>query len=360
MTQKVYFKGINGLRAFAALAVVVFHLNMSLHYYRLPLLRSIDLAGFGVTIFFAISGFLITFLLLKERELGRIDVPKFYMRRILRIWPLYFLFLGLSLLTAYCYHIGELPGSLPYYLLFAANVPFILDTALPFLGHYWSLGVEEQFYIFWPWLIRGKYDLLKAVGLFAILFFALRVLFRFIEYRWGYHLPYLAIQVTRFDCMAIGGIGAILFHRQQARFLGLMMHPVSQLISWLVIVLLLFNRFHTASVIDQELVAVVTVCLIINLSSNPKTLVRLDYPVFDFLGKISYGIYVVHQLIIFYFAKLVNPLTLPLPAKYMVIYSGVIGLTIVVAWLSYTFFETRFLALKDRYSIVKSSIAKTA
>ncbi len=356
MTEgKTYFKGINGLRALAALSVVVFHLNMSLKQYNLPLLRTIDLAGFGVTIFFAISGFLITYLLLKEQDTQPIDIKKFYIRRALRIWPLYFLFLGLSLLTTYIYNIAPLPGNLLYYIFFAANVPFIMDATLPFLGHYWSLGVEEQFYIFWPWLIRNKKNVLRTVIIFTVSYFCLRVIARFIDYKFGYPVPYIAIHVTRFECMSMGAIGAILLHQNNQFFMRFCTHILTQFSCWTVIGLLLFNKYHIASVLDQEIVSAVAVCLIINLSCNPKTIVRMDYPIFDFLGKISYGIYVMHQLVIFYFARLLYHFELQPGIKYPLVYIGVIGITIGLAYLSYEYFEKRFLVLKEKFSVVKSS-----
>lgn len=354
MQEKLYLKGINGLRAIAAISVVVFHINHSLVQFNLPNLPSIDLAGYGVTIFFAISGFLITLLLLKEKERGNIDVKKFYVRRGLRIWPLYFLFLILSVVTALYYHIGEFPGSLLYYIFLAANIPFIFDMALPFLGHYWSLGVEEQFYLFWPWMIRAK-NVLKLVTTFTVVFVLLRLLFRFIEYKYGYSLPYLIIHVTRFDCMSIGAIGAILFHQNHPVFLKISQYVFTQLISWGIIVLLMFNKYHIASVIDSEIVSIITVFLIINVSINEKRLIGLDYPFFDFLGKISFGIYVVHQLIIFYYAKFLSMFNIQPLHKYPLVYGGVLALTILVAYISYEYFEKVFLRIKERYMVVKST-----
>lgn len=358
MQNKTYFKGINGLRALAAISVVVFHLNMSFTQFGLPLLRTIDLAGFGVSVFFAISGFLITYLLLKEKELNQIDIKKFYIRRALRIWPLYFLVLILSLLTNFVYNIGPFTDSIFYYLFFAANIPFILNITLPLLGHYWSLGVEEQFYIFWPWLISKSSNILRTITIFTIFYFSLRLIARFIDYKYGYALPYAIIHITRFDCMAIGAIGAVLLHQNNVFFMKLSTHIITQIISWLVIILLMFNTFHIASVIDQEIVSIVTVFLIINLSCNPKTIISMDYPVFDFLGKISYGIYVFHQLVIFFFSKILIQIDLNEGMKYLVAYIGVIGLTILLAFLSYEFFEKHFLVIKEKFSIVKSSISK--
>lgn len=91
--------GLNGIRAIAAISVLISHMNESLSFFGLSNLQGLDLAGFGVTMFFALSGYLITYLLLLEkRDYARINVGQFYIRRILRIWPLYYFFLFSRLL----------------------------------------------------------------------------------------------------------------------------------------------------------------------------------------------------------------------------------------------------------------------
>src|SRR5688572_30760956 len=92
---KVFFKGLNGLRFFAALAVIITHVELMKGVFGLPSYWQepffFDLGGLGVYFFFVLSGFLITYLLLVERrQIGRISIKKFYVRRILRIWPLYY------------------------------------------------------------------------------------------------------------------------------------------------------------------------------------------------------------------------------------------------------------------------------
>jgi peptidoglycan/LPS O-acetylase OafA/YrhL len=354
----LYFRGLNGLRAVAALSVVVSHINMSFRQFNLDVLRTTNLAGFGVTIFFSISGFLITYLLIREKEIKPIDIKKFYVRRILRIWPLYFFVLGLTLITEYYFFPGALPGTLPFYIFLAANIPFIMGSELPLLGHYWSLGVEEQFYLFWPFLIKHSKRILFAISIFTAVYVLLRLIARVIDYKTGFTLPYIAVHVTRFDCMAIGGIGAVLFHQGHALFRKIAFHMATQVLCWIVIGLLMFNRFHLASVIDPEIVSAVTVILILNLSQNPRTLIRLDYPVFDFIGKISYGIYMMHVLIIFYLGKATKALQIESGLKYVLIYISVIGSSILLAWLTYTFFEKPFLKLKKRFSVVKSTMVE--
>jgi peptidoglycan/LPS O-acetylase OafA/YrhL len=231
---------------------------------------------------------------------------------------------------------------------------------MPLLGPLWSLGVEEQFYIFWPWVMRDVRNILKFTFIFTVAFIVIRVFFRFLDYKYGYSLPYLIIHVTRFDCMTIGALGAILMQQQNRLFMNISTHVITQILSWLVLVLLTFNKYHIASVVDQEIMSAVTVFLIINLSFNPKTLVNMENVFFDFLGRISYGIYMYHILAIFYSAVLVNQMTMEGNLKYAVIYTGVPALTILVAWLSYRYFETPFLRKKRKYSVIHSAPSITS
>lgn len=355
--QYIHLRGLNGIRAIAAIAVVLSHINIGLGNFNLPAFKSLDLAGHGVTIFFALSGFLITYLLLHESQKQEINIRKFYVRRILLIWPLYFLYFFISIFIAYLAGMANeiSPPSLIFYVLLAANIPFVFGGVLPFVAHLWSIGVEEQFYLFWPWLVKKNRNVLKSVLVFAIGFFLLKVVCRIIEYYWGNPHPYLLIQVTRFDCMAIGSIGAILFFNNNSYFKKFVYLRAVQLIAWFVIFLLAFNKFHVASIIDPEILSMVTVVIIVNVCSNPKTLINLDSPIFNFMGKISYGIYVIHPLIIFLYAQVLNNFHLHTHFKYFIIYSGVLFFTILFAYISYEFFEKRFLKLKEKFTVIKSS-----
>ena len=160
--------------------------------------------------------------------------------------------------------------------------------------------------------------------------------------------------VTRFDCMTIGALGAILFYQKNALFLKICFSIYSQIISWLAVILMAFNEYHIASVIDQEIIALLTVILIANLSENKKTLINLENKTFDFLGKISYGLYVYHPLIIFYFSKLLKDVKMNLYLKHLIAYEGVFVITLLTASLSYKFFELPFLKLKDKFSVIIS------
>jgi len=226
------------------------------------------------------------------------------------------------------------------------------------VGHYWSLGVEEQFYLFWPWVARQE-KLERILEVFIILFFGLKIASRAYGAYSGHNTPYAAFYVTRFDCMAIGGMGAVWFHRNSTAFWKICTSLAAQIIAWGALIALTFNEFHILSIIDHEILSALTVVLIVNVSSNPRTLVNLEWSVLNYLGKVSYGTYVIHPLVIFGMQRWCGVWMSHLaPAlRYVLIYGGVMALTIGLAASSYQFYEKRFLYLKERFSTVKSSSA---
>ena len=366
--KPIFFPGLNGLRALAAISVVIFHLTRDFAEFNLdPYIfgtlsdgspKGFAMAGFGVTIFFALSGFLITYLLLAEKQKQEIGIRKFYFRRILRIWPLYYLYLAVAVAVIFYYSMPFNGTMLLTYIFFAANIPHITDTPLPFLRHYWSLGVEEQYYLFWAWVVKKiKNNLVHFVIGFVSVFIVLKVGFHFLYPR---SILAACFDVIRFDCMLIGSLGAILYFNKHALFLRVFTSKATQAVAWLVIVLLVLNIFHIASIIDHEIVSVVTVALIMGQITVKNRLVNLDIKPCDFLGKISYGIYVIHPLIIFFSAKLLRGLDMPPILKYGFVYCFVIAATVFVSWFSYTYIEKWFLTLKLRYTVVESSNARTA
>ncbi|MEI9806749.1 MAG: acyltransferase [Bacteroidota bacterium] len=358
MKADVHLKGLNGIRAIAAMAVVIFHIGVALQDFGFASNMHTDLGGHGVSMFFALSGFLITYLLLIEKNrFNGINIKSFYIRRVLRIWPLYYFYMFLALLTIYFYSKEQLPNSYIYYLLMAGNIPYIFDFSYPVLIHFWSLGVEEQFYAFWPWVVKKSNNLLRFLFIFTIAFLVAKFFFRYLYSVSDYKWPYLAWHITRFDCMSIGAIGAIFFLKENKRFLHLASSVFSQIVAWGVIALVLFNQFHIASIIDTEIIAVLTVILIVNVAGNKKTMLNLEKPVFNFLGKISYGIYVYHPLIIFFAARWLKSFlnSFDYTYKLIFVYALVPLCTILIAYLSYNYLEKRFLKLKTGFSRVQSS-----
>jgi len=364
----IHLSGLNGLRAIAALSVVFSHTTNDLSSFGLNSFifgqypdgnpKTTLLASFGVSIFFSLSGFLITYLLLKEARKSEINIKHFYIRRMLRIWPLYYLYLILCLGTLLLFNFNIDFRSILLYSFLLANIPTIFGGIISLLAHYWSLGVEEQFYSFWPWIIKKSKSILKTtiIMLASLLFLktALRIYDLFI-YNGHMSWPYNFINVTRFQSMLIGAVGAILYFQNNTLFLKILDNKITQFISWFIILLVAINKFHIISLLDNEFISVVTVCLIIGQINKSNRLINLSFPLFDFIGKISYGIYVIHPLVIFYLSKMitVNNTTAILP--YLIVYFSIFAATITLSFLSYEFFEKRFLMMKAKYSTVLSA-----
>ncbi len=365
--SKVYLDGLNGIRAIAAMAVVISHITLHLADFKLnPYIfgrladgspRGLLLAGYGVNMFFALSGFLITYLLLLEKEKkGKINIRFFYVRRVLRIWPLYYLFIIICLIVMYYAGSRVSSTTLLFYVFYAPNIPFILGTYIPVLAHYWSLGVEEQFYLFWPWCVaKTKKNLDKFIFAGIMLFFVLKLVLRYFAPGGDHSLLFMFLNVTRFHCMMIGALGAVLFVKNNVVVMKLCTHMVSQILAWAVIVATAVNQFHIASVLDGEFISVITVVIILGQATKVNRLINLQAGIPDFLGKISYGIYVYHPLIIWGLSFLFANMAITGVLKYLIIYCSTIVATIITAYLSYNYFEKWFLKLKLNYTIINNT-----
>lgn len=358
----IHLKGLNGIRAIAALSVLFAHLTGELYQFglsdtfigtdelgnRLP----IFMASYGVTMFFALSGFLITYLLLIEKEKsGIINVKKFYIRRVLRIWPLYY-FYGILVASVYIlYQINYDNKMLPFYIFLMANIPLIIQNSLPMIGHLWSIGVEEQFYLFWPWFSKVKLKtLLLNSSLFILIFYVIKVV------AWYFKIELLLsfLTVTRFNIMLIGCVGAILFFKKHSLINKLTDYKI-QLLAWLIIILACFNMFHiSSSLIDHEVIGFVTVVIIIAQVNRKNYIINLNNRVLDFIGKISYGIYVYHPLLIFLAAKNLESFKESKAINYIVLYIFIFISAILISYLSYRFIEKPFIKLKSNFQVAKS------
>lgn len=307
----------------------------------------------GVTLFFVISGFLITYLLLNEQQKSTsISIPKFYMRRILRIWPIYYAYMILALsVTA---HWGD--SNVWYYGFFAANIPFILSAGIVPIVHYWSIGVEEQFYLFWPWIVKFTHGRNARLLAMAVGLCALWLLCKWgIYLGWGTTTAYRFFAVTRFDCMMIGAIGAILYF---SRNTFLMRFANCRWIGAVCLLLIAFSApwaEYIPAPVRPQIIALLSLAAILSqLGENP--LINLENRLCDSVGKVSYGIYVIHPLLIMLLSGLYRTWGLANSGigSVILIYLIVTIATYFVAWLSYRFFESPFLRIKDRFSVVLS------
>jgi peptidoglycan/LPS O-acetylase OafA/YrhL len=368
------FPNLTPLRFIAAYLVVIFHVEETRKMFGLPNLTRLSLFTQGplaVTFFFVLSGFLITYRLLCEHEqYCRIDVPRFYIRRILRIWPLYFLmvFIGLVLIP-----IGIKLGRVrydapfkslevaPYFLLF---MPFVVNLMYGnhFLTPLWSVGVEEIYYLVWAPIVKWfrKHLLVVLLG---------TVIVKILLASWAHYIFQNALveeslRMLQFEAMAIGGLSAyFLFHRRQPLGMHwLFSKPTQALLILLLVIRLFFHKWATeysplyATIFGQGiftplLLMVIFAWFILNVTVNDRSIVRFNWRTLNYLGDISYGIYMYHALAI-------SLVFVPFRHKYqaapvlratLLLHVLVTALTLLLATASKTFFENKFLRYKRRF-----------
>lgn len=384
--DSVYFPNLNGLRFIAAFMVLYDHLKFfkkvfGADQYKFP--GEANFGGLGVTLFFVLSGFLITFLLLEEhRKFGRIQLRFFYMRRVLRIFPLYFLTILLSFFILPHFisipnfseynpmfaHPGNTPltisddpsffKKLLCFVFFVPNLSYLIYDLVPFGSQLWSVGVEEQFYFFWPTLLILFRKRLLAVLLIISVVIALSpmLLDHLVDYSTHPRLLIVKnfIYYFRIDSMAIGAIMAYLLASGKG-LLKFIYHP---LVQWATILCILSGLCLNVSFayFTNQAYSVFFAILIVNLASNPRPVISLENSALRYLGKISYGLYIYNPLGIVLSLHACSLLF----SHETILFNAVFFVTSILATIllsaaSYYFFEEKFLKLKPRFSKILSN-----
>ena len=382
-TSKIFFPSLNGLRFIAAFVVIIHHLEQIKLFFGLPSLfyrwHFIKIVGeLGVTLFFTLSGFLITYLLLAEKErFGTVFVKAFYIRRILRIWPLYYLIIILGLFVLPHIPYFQIPvytegvhyrfGTKVFlYGILFPNVVYNLYDYMPYLAQTWSIGIEEQFYLIWPWLMKWsrRYLLVLLTIVFSILLIT-NILYLFADHSVDISqastktkmitVAYRFFSLLRISCMAIGGIGAYFLYTDNQAVLRLLFQPSMQIVTLISVLSLMFFGVEVP-LVNHEFYALFFIILILNLAANPKSLFNLEFKWLDYLGKISYSIYMWHGIAIIFglhAARFFNP-NLNDGWSNMVYYMVTFVITFMMSAASYEWFEMQFLRFKHIFAKVQS------
>lgn len=376
---RIFFPNLDGLRFLSFFVVFLYHCYMSFFAY----LRDSSPGFFkateflfrhgslGVNFFFVLSGFLITYLLIREKELaGKINIRNFYLRRILRIWPLYYacLLLGFVVFPLLKQMGGEASTEIanPYsYMIFGANFDFMnMWPARPealSLSVLWSVAVEEQFYLTWPLVlaalpIRRYKFVFPAIMLFSLVF---RSLFTGCDDR-EFGIRYFHTFSLIGD-MALGGLFAYLCS-YESKFKLFITNMHRLFIIGIYIGTMLVSLFTDIlfpcgiPVIFERLVIGVFFGLIILEQNYAKNsffkLGRIGF--LSKLGIYTYGLYCLHLPAMFVAVKMVGFLGLNQEQTWVAVFSVVVSLvvSIVISILSYHLFEKWFLRIKSRYSVI--------
>jgi peptidoglycan/LPS O-acetylase OafA/YrhL len=370
--ERIYFRDLDLVRFAAAYMVVLFHIyyGWQANWGDPSFLRNatggLSPAGvfaerffhnlsFGVDIFFLISGFLITYLLLAEREkTGTVAVGKFYLRRVLRIWPLYFLILGTGPLLHGWVNEPE-PGSYLPHAFFLGNFELIRNGfSSVSVNHLWSICIEEHFYLVCPLLVAFL-PVKRLPHVFwgiILISFCYRGIISGTENYW---MKMYLHTLSRMDVLAIGCLTAwYVFHGR----LGLRTSPYTRAFCAVFLGLLFINEvyvywdnFFLAT--SKKYVYVLLTGILIapvfiaqNSAGNPR-----KPGFFHYLGKISYGIYMFNPLAVALFIKLYHATGFQ---DGMTFFTGVNLLVLTLSVLSYELFEKKVLRLKDRFTIIRT------
>lgn len=312
--------------------------------------------GFGVDVFFLISGFLITYILLAEKELTeKINIKKFFIRRGLRIWPLYFLLIAIT-----PFIVSWLNKPSPDYLstaLFYNNFHSMATGhwEYPF-AHFWSICVEEHFYLIWPFLVAFIPNRYLLTTFWVVLFVSVFARFGFIIYKKGFYYMYLHT-LSRMDVLAIGAIGAYMYFNKLLRFIMPKHVRIGLYLLFIAVYAYepydIYDGIFLACFRKYFYVAVVAIGML-NFLLNPDALIHFKKKnVFHYLGKVSYGVYMYSNILI---AIIIEKIIAPYNMINMYLYFFLnIALTLIVSIINYELFEKQFLKLKTRFEVVKTN-----
>lgn len=379
---KIFFPNLDGLRSIAFFVVFINHavgcldFRNSNNYY--GFIREHFLLGgdLGVNLFFVLSGFLITFLLLKEKELyGRINIPHFYLRRVLRIWPVYFFVVFLCLFV-FPLFASAVPAAFPLdfstnrlnpwlYAGFLGNFDYLrhgISNVL--IGVLWSVSVEEQFYLFWPLIIAfipGKYLLPVFISIIAG-----SIAFRFFCSNGG---NVMILKYHSFSCvsdLATGAVLAWLCTKQSFT------RRIKRMPRWLIILpyVLFFSilpfrsltwklgvHYVLAASVLPVIFSMLFAFFILEQNYADRSFYKLGrFRFISSLGRYTYGMYCYHMLVFFLvlYCFYISGADISHPGKYVFIPEVILSLccTILFSQFSYRYIESGFLKLKTRFAAI--------
>lgn len=296
--MKKYRQDIDGLRAYAVIAVIIFHLGFLPNGY------------LGVDVFFVISGYLITSIIYKGISEDNFSVKKFYIKRIRRIIPLLLFITSIAFILGLIYmlpnDLENLAQSVVASNLSLNNILMLITSSDYWaakneykpLMHTWSLGIEEQYYLIYPFLLLFVSKIKLSYAKYFLLLITVFSIGLFLFY--GNTASRFYLLQFRFFELSIGGFFALLFYNYTKQNLSA---KYIFYISFLALILLLLIPYHN----NQVLVILTTIFTVAILASGKFTYQNdliskyfLQNKIFIYLGKISFSLYLWHQLIFAY------------------------------------------------------------
>jgi peptidoglycan/LPS O-acetylase OafA/YrhL len=358
-----HFASLEALRFFAFFKVFLLHLPLAGSLPVLAYLR--QGGGIGVQFFFVLSGFLITYLLVADKQArGQINLRRFLVRRSLRIWPLFYALVALAFVLQY--GLGSQPGVgyLPdwrFSFTFLENYKMLLEDNFPRtppLPVFWSLCIEEHFYV--VWMLAVYWLPVRRVPVFLGACLPLAFGFRLLEPH-VFHNTRIDTNdlLTHLDVFAVGGLLGYWVAADYAGFSrrvnGLAL-PWRYLFLGLVVGAVVFQPHVLPNVrgsgfaLVRPLIVAALFGGVIALLVAANSPIQLKNRVLTYLGRISYGLYVFHLLVIRVVWQLCfhYHMRLDTPGRELALLAVSLGASVAVSALSFRYFEQPFLRLRDQ------------
>ncbi|MCO5259297.1 MAG: acyltransferase [Crocinitomicaceae bacterium] len=363
MKTKLHFKNLDSIRTLAFFSTFLAHSFFTVNdsiltsgTYKNVLIMA-KIFGFGVPIFFVLSGFLITFLLMNDFKYNNFSLKRFYTKRVLRIWPLYFLVLIFGFLIFPSLRLFFLKESYienanyGMYLSFLGNFDQLYIGGEPYgvgLGPTWSVSVEEQFYLFWPlllWLPMRKMNTKMLVVLLVLLI-------SFCLFTSDYYSLANRNTIPSMVNLAVGSLFGVLSNLNYKK--------INEKVGrqgWWFLLILICGIFYFANMkfvswgISRLLFSITTSVFIIYQIYCRSRYDLMRIPLIERLGKYTYGLYMYHCILIFFvFSIFSKSLKWEDSIWSIIVIYPILSLilSVLVSILSYKYFEKPFLRVKNQ------------
>ena len=372
MKKRVYFENLDGLRFFCILSVFLYHSfyteNQAIihsSFYHFLKYKLVANGNLGVNFFFVLSGFLITYLLIVEKKMNmNVDLKSFWIRRMLRIWPLYYfcVFFGFVLFPLFKNLFGGVPHELAnpyYYLTFLGNFDLLYNAPpdASVLTVLWSVAIEEQFYFVWPVIIY--FIPLKKLWIPFLIIIGSSIAFR------AYNNNSLINELHTLSCigdMTVGAFGAWLVITYDAFKIRINILP-KYFIAFLYFLFSVFyfwridieNLGFYFKLFERLFIAVIILFIILEQSYANKSFFKMSsFKRISNLGVISYGLYCFHFIGILIVTTLTRKLGWNTHLWQVIVLETTLAfiVSVLISKLSYKYFESPFLKFKNKFSYI--------
>lgn len=373
----IYFKNLDALRAIGCWYVTFVHM-LGVYSVKtsanLPVQKGSLVEQFGqgfLTVFFVLSGFLISYFLIKEKtKTNKIAFKKFYIRRAFRILPIYLvgLFLAFGFYKLVCAKGAPgLENGMDYcnsidkifllYLFMIPNVAYSIGAFFPHISNYWSVGVEEQFYIAWPIVLHKTKNILKSfaviyIGYFIVLLIAL-VLYQFYKTD-NYYKFFDFVHHARFGAFAGGGFLAYIIINLEAykskypKVYLFLISKKTQIASILLLLLAAYiNNIYFYAFKHVFIIIPCVFIILFNMINDDNNIFKIDNKFLNYVGLTTYSMYILNQIFLDVFVGMgigifgaKNFIMVPLFSM---------GMLTLVSIASYKYIELTFMNIRGKY-----------